>query len=47
MTNQIAVILGLVIIVALGLDLLIFGSEHIVFLGKKLFAAIDWIAFWR
>ncbi|KUJ81738.1 glyceraldehyde-3-phosphate dehydrogenase [Ruegeria profundi] len=47
MTNQIAIWLGLLILGGIILDLTMFGSEHLVFLGKKLFAFLDWLAFWR
>ena len=47
MTNTIAIVLGLAILGALALDVTLYGSEHLVFLGKKLFAAIEWMAFWR
>lgn len=47
MTNRIAIFLGLFIIAALVADMLIFGSEHLIFLGKKMFELIEWIAFWR
>ena len=47
MTNPIAIVLGLILLIALGVDLLLYGSEHVIFLGKKLYELIDWIAFWR
>ncbi len=47
MTNKLAVILGIVIVAALMVDYLAFGSEHFLFLGKKMFVLIDWLAFWR
>lgn len=47
MTNRIALGLGLLIIGFILLDLLIFGSDHVVFLGKKLADMIEWMAFWR
>lgn len=47
MTNRIAIVLGLLLIVAVILDGLIYGNEHLVFLGKKLFELIEWLAFWR
>ncbi|MGJ8628290.1 MAG: hypothetical protein ACSHXB_15120 [Sulfitobacter sp.] len=47
MTNRIAIFLGLFIIAALVADMMIFGSEHLIFLGKKMFELIEWIAFWR
>lgn len=47
MTNRIALVLGLIIAGAVLLDLIVFGSEHMVFLGKKVFDLIEWLAFWR
>ncbi len=47
MTNQIAIWLGVLILVALMLDVALFGTEHLLFLGKKLYYFLDWLAFWR
>ena len=47
MTNTLAIILGIILVGALTADYLLFGSEHFIFLGKKLFGLIDWMAFWR
>ncbi|WP_282092727.1 hypothetical protein [Epibacterium ulvae] len=47
MTHKIAVWLGLTLIVAAGVDWLMFGPEHLIFLGKKIFELIHWVAFWR
>lgn len=47
MTNRIAIFLGLAILVAAGVDVLLYGHAHMLFLGKKLFELIEWIAFWR
>ena len=47
MTNGIAVVLGLLILGFLTADVLIYGSEHLIFLGKKMFDLIEWVAFWR
>ncbi|MFK7834859.1 MAG: hypothetical protein AB8B60_01450 [Sulfitobacter sp.] len=47
MTNRIAIILGLLLIAAIVVDVMFYGNEHMVFLGKKLFELIEWIAFWR
>jgi len=46
-TNRIAIFLGLFLIAALIVDTMIYGNEHLIFLGKKLFELIEWIAFWR
>lgn len=47
MTDRIALALGLMIFSALVLDIALYGSEHMIFLGKKFFDFIEWIAFWR
>lgn len=47
MTNRIAISLGLLLIAAAIVDIALFGDQHMIFLGKKLFALIDWVAFWR
>ncbi|WP_227267882.1 hypothetical protein [Roseobacter weihaiensis] len=47
MTNRIAVYLGAFLIGMILLDILVFGTEHIVFLTKKLLELIEWMAFWR
>ena len=47
MTNQIAIGLGLLIVAGLGLDALLYGSDGILFLFRKLAELIEWLAFWR
>ncbi len=47
MTNPIAIVLGLTIVAAIVLDVALFGSEHMIFLGKRFFELLDWVAFWR
>lgn len=47
MTHKIALVLGLTILVAIVIDIMLVGTSHMVFLGKRLFELIDWIAFWR
>lgn len=47
MTNTIAIVLGVLIVGALGLDYAVYGSEHLVFLGKKGLALVEWMAFWH
>ena len=47
MTNRIAFVLGLLIVGALVVDYIFYGTEHSVFLGKKLTDLIEWLAFWR
>ncbi|KIN60788.1 hypothetical protein Z945_1767 [Sulfitobacter noctilucae] len=47
MTNTIAAILALLLVSAVVVDVLFYGTEHMIFLGKKMFELIEWIAFWR
>lgn len=47
MTDRIAISLGILLISLIVLDVMLFGTEHLVFLGKKLFDLIEWLAFWR
>ena len=47
MTNLIAVILAVLLIAAAVIDVMFYGTEHLIFLGKKMFELIEWIAFWR
>lgn len=47
MTNQLAIILGAVIVIALGIDFVLFGAEGSLFLAKKLMELTEYIAFWR
>ena len=47
MTNRIAIVLGLLLICVVVMDVMFYGTEHIVFLSKKLIDLIDWVAFWR
>ena len=47
MTNTIALYLGIVILGALGLDLLANGGEALVFLMQKLIGFIEYVEFWH
>jgi len=47
MTNQIAIWLGVLILGGLMLDYALVGTEHLLFLGKKFYELLDWVAFWR
>ncbi|MBI6628991.1 hypothetical protein [Pontibaca salina] len=47
MTNPIALVLGFLITALAATDLILFGSQHMVFLGKRIFDLIEWLAFWR
>jgi len=47
MTNPIALVLGLLLVGAIVADVMFYGTEHIVFLAKKMADLIEWLAFWR
>ncbi|WIY24951.1 hypothetical protein [Parasedimentitalea psychrophila] len=47
MTTKISIVLGLIIIASLVADIALFGTVHVVFLGKRFYELIDWVAFWR
>ncbi|WP_167740195.1 hypothetical protein [Parasedimentitalea huanghaiensis] len=47
MTNKISLVLGLMIVSATAIDLFLFGTSHMVFLGKRMLELINWLAFWR
>jgi len=47
MTNKIAFVLALIIIGAIVADYIYYGTEHIIFLAKKMAELIEWLAFWR
>ena len=47
MTNRIALVIAVVLLGLIVVDVLLFGTEHLVFLGKKMFELIEWLAFWR
>ncbi|UWR13874.1 hypothetical protein [Sulfitobacter sp. M368] len=47
MTNRLAIILGSFLITALVIDMILFGTEHIIFLAQKFLELIEWVAFWR
>ncbi|WP_170109236.1 hypothetical protein [Celeribacter persicus] len=47
MTNQIALGLAIVILIALGLDFGLTGGAGTLFLAREWLRLIHWIAFWR
>ncbi len=47
MTNRIALWLGAVLIGLIAIDVILFGPEHLVYLGRKMVDLIEWMAFWR
>ena len=47
MTTPIAIVLATAVIVALGVDTMMYGNQHMIFLVKKFVDLIEWVAFWR
>ena len=47
MTTPIAIVLATAVIVALGVDTMMYGNQHLIFLVKKFVDLIEWVAFWR
>ena len=47
MTNQLAIFLAVVIIAALGIDLIWLDSQGILLLLRKFLVLIEWLAIWR
>ncbi|WP_186766657.1 hypothetical protein [Puniceibacterium confluentis] len=47
MTNSIALTLAVLLCALIIGDYIVYGAEHLLFLGKKFFGLLDWMAFWR
>jgi len=47
MTNQIAIFLGALILIGLGIDWHYFGWDGTLFLARRLMELIEWLKFWR
>ena len=47
MTNSIAVVLGILILGGIAADVMFNDATALLFLAKKLYQLIEWIAFWR
>ncbi|MEM6586888.1 MAG: hypothetical protein AAF641_00445 [Pseudomonadota bacterium] len=47
MTNQLALILGFIVVTLLTIDAHSFGWDNTVFLARKLLELIEWLKFWR
>lgn len=47
MTNQIALVLGLLIVGAVGADLIFNAGGASLFLVRKFLDLIEWVAFWN
>ncbi len=47
MTNRLALVLGVLIVLALAVDVLVNDSVALLFLLRKFFDFVEWAAFWR
>ena len=47
MTNQLAIVLGALVLLALGVDWFFADWSNSVFLMRKLLDLIEWLKFWR
>ncbi|WP_323769065.1 glyceraldehyde-3-phosphate dehydrogenase [Antarctobacter sp.] len=47
MTNRLAIIIGLLLVGAIVADASLNDGGNLLFLGRKFFVLIDWLAFWR
>lgn len=47
MTNRLAILIGIFLLGGIGADYYVSQGEGMLFLGKKLFLLLDWLAFWR
>lgn len=47
MTNRLAIVLGLAIAAFVTVDLTLFNGTNLLFLARKMYWLIDWLAFWR
>ncbi|WP_397543954.1 hypothetical protein [Roseovarius salis] len=47
MTNQTALALGVLILIGLGIDWLVYEWSNTLFLARRLFDLIEWLSFWR
>lgn len=47
MTTQLSIMIGLAIIAAVTADITLNNADALLFLGRKFFVLLDWVAFWR
>lgn len=47
MNTPIFIVLATLIVGALVVDGMLYGSDNLIFLTKKFIELIDWVAFWR
>ncbi len=47
MTNQIALAIGLLLVVMIGTDLLVNDGAALMYTARKFLDLVDWVVFWR
>lgn len=47
MNNQVALFLGALILIGLGVDYMVYDWSGSIFLARKLMNLIEWLSFWR
>lgn len=47
MTNQLALMMGAAIVVAVAVDLTLYNGDTLLFLSRKFVDLMHWVAFWR
>lgn len=47
MTNQIALVLGLILIAALGVDQVFYDGTGTIYMGRKFLTLLYWLKFWE
>lgn len=47
MTNAVAICLAAMILALVAVDAIWFSGEYLVLFGKQIFAAIEYLSFWR
>jgi len=47
MNNTVALLLGIVLVLAFGADIFLNNSEYLILWGRQLVLLVNWLAFWR
>ncbi len=47
MSNQLAIFLGIVILIGVGIDYMFFDFSNLLFLSRKMLDLVHYVAFWR
>jgi hypothetical protein len=47
MTNTIALYLGIIVVAAIGLDIVANDGTAVMFMVRKFLDMVDWVEFWR